>query len=353
MATDGVIPNSEYRFLGPTGLRVSSISLGGWITYGEGKQVEDQKTREIFDRAFKLGINFFDTAEGYGSGACEVSFGKVIRDLGWKRSDYVLSTKIFWGGPGVNDRGLSRKHIIEGVNASLERLQHDYVDIVFAHRPDPFTPMEEVVRAFTQVINEGKAFYWGTSMWSAYEIERANHIADKYGLIAPVVEQPVYNLIDREQFEKELAPIFRDYNYGSTVFSPLATGLLTGKYTQNEIPKGSRYDSENINKDHSLPQIFKSRFQGPEAESNFKKISEFSKLAKELGVKEAPLALAFLLKNKNVSTLIIGASRADQIDQNLEAYKVLEILTDEIVERIEKIFDNKVQPRPDFGRIGN
>jgi aryl-alcohol dehydrogenase-like predicted oxidoreductase len=212
--------------------------------------------------------------------------------------------------------------------------------------------MEEVVRAFTQVIQEGKALYWGTSMWSSYEIERAVHMADKYGLIAPVVEQPVYNLLEREQFEKELAPVFRDYNYGTTVFSPLATGLLTGKYTQTEIPKGSRYDSSNIGKDHSLPTIFKNKFEGAKAAENFKKISDFSALAKELGVREAALALAFLLKNKNVSTLITGASRPEQIDQNLEAYQVLDKLTDEVVERIEKIFDNKVEATPDFGRLG-
>ncbi|ANB12280.1 aldo-keto reductase superfamily protein [Sugiyamaella lignohabitans] len=346
-----VIPKSEYRFLGPTGLRVSSISLGGWITYGEGKQVEDEKTLAIFDKAFKLGINYFDTAEAYGAGACEVSFGKVIKKLGWKRTDYVISTKLFWGGEGVNDRGLSRKHIIEGLDAALARLQHDYVDIVFAHRPDPYTPIEEVVRAFTQVINDGKAHYWGTSMWNAYEIEAAQHAATKYGLIAPVVEQPIYNLIDREFFEKELAPIFKTYNYGTTVFSPLATGLLTGKYATG-IPKGSRYDADNLGKDGSLPGIFKQRFEEEEGKKNFIKINKFADIAKDLEVEPAQLALAFLLTNKNVSTLITGASRPEQLEANLKAYDVLPKLTPDVIAKIEEVFDNKPEPRPDFGRLG-
>jgi voltage-dependent potassium channel beta subunit len=345
------VPPQEYRFLGPTGLRVSSISLGGWITYGEGKQVEDDLTLAIFDKAFKLGINFFDTAEGYGGGACEISFGKVLKKLGWKRKDYVLSTKIFWGGEGVNDRGLSRKHIIEGVDACLERLQLSYVDIVFAHRPDPLTPIEEVVRAFTQVINEGKAFYWGTSMWSAYEIEAAQHAATKYGLIAPVVEQPEYSLLNRNNFEKELFPIFEAYNYGTTVFSPLATGLLTGKYATG-IPKGSRYDADNLGKDQSLPNIFKDKFQGEEGKKNFIKINQFKDLADELGVECAPLALAFLLTNKNVSTLITGASKPEQLEANLKAYEVLPMLTPEVIKKIEAIFDNKPKLREDFGRLG-
>lgn len=346
-----VIPRSEYRFLGPTGLRVSSISLGGWITYGEGKQVEDDLTLQIFRKAYELGINYFDTAEGYGSGACEVSFGKVLKKLGWARKDYVVSTKLYFGGDGVNDKGLSRKHLIEGANNSLERLQLDYVDIIFAHRPDAYTPMEEVVRGFNQIINDGKAFYWGTSMWSAYQIEHAQHIATKFGLIGPVVEQPVYNLLQRDQFEKELAPIFQEYNYGTTVFSPLATGLLTGKYT-NGIPKGSRYDTENLSKDQSLPTIFKHHFEGDAAKANFIKIQEFQKLADELDVPLAALALAALLKNKNVSTLIIGASKPEQIEQNLKAYEVLPKLTDEIVEKIEGIFKNKPEPANTFGRLG-
>lgn len=329
---------------------MSSISLGGWITFGEGKQVADDVTTEIFDRAFKMGINYFDTAEVYGAGASEITFGKVIKHLGWERSDYVLSTKLFWGGKGVNERGLSRKHIIEGMDKSLKRLQHDYVDIVFAHRPDIHTPMEEIVRGFTQLINEGKAMYWGTSMWTAYQIEAAQHAATKYNLIAPVVEQPLYNLLEREHFEKELYPIFQEYKYGTTVFSPLATGLLTGKYN-NGIPKGSRYDGANLKKDESLPGIFKRRFQGEDSEKNFGKLREFQAISDELGTTMSALALACLLKNDNVSTLIIGASKPEQIEQNLKAYEVLPKVTPEIMERVDEIFDTKYKGPDDYSRL--
>lgn len=316
-----------------------------------GQQLDDDVTEKIFDTAYKLGINFFDTAEGYAGGECENSFGKVIKKLGWKRKDFVLSTKLFWGGSGVNDRGLSRKHIIEGMDASLARLQTDYVDIVFAHRPDPKTPMEEVVRAFTQIINSGKAHYWGTSMWSAFEIEHAHHIATKHGLIAPVVEQPVYNLLERQQFEKELRPVFDTYGYGSTVYSPLATGLLTGKYTKDVIPAGSRYHKDNWKVDQVIPSIFKDKFQGENAEADFNRIQQLQEIANELKVEMAPLALAVLLKNKHVSTLITGASKPEQVIANVKAYEVLPLLSDEVLARIEKIFP-PIPPREDFGRLG-
>jgi voltage-dependent potassium channel beta subunit len=351
MSTDGKVPPEEYRFLGSSGLRVSSISLGGWVTYGEGQLVQDELTERIFETAYKLGINFFDTAEGYAAGKCETSFGKVIKKLGWKRNDYVLSTKLFWGGPNVNDRGLSRKHIIEGLDASLERLQHDYVDIVFAHRPDPRTPMEEVVRGFTHAINSGKALYWGTSMWSAFEIEHAHHIASKHGLIAPIADQPVYNLLDREQFEKELPPVFDTYNYGTTVFSPLATGLLTGKYTKDVVPAGSRYDKANWNKNGAIPSIFKSKFEGDKADETFDKIARLQAIANDLKVDVAPLALAYLLKNKNVSTLITGASKPEQLEANIKAYEVLPLLTPEVIKEIEEVFP-PIPRREDFGRLG-
>lgn len=351
MSTEGKVPPQEYRFLGSSGLRVSSISLGGWVTYGDGQQVQDQLTEKIFDTAFKLGVNFFDTAEGYANGACETSFGKVIKKLGWKRNDYVLSTKLFWGGPNVNDRGLSRKHILEGMDASLTRLQHDYVDIVFAHRPDPKTPMEEVVRAFTHLINTGKALYWGTSMWSAFEIEHAHHIATKHGLIAPVADQPVYNLLERDQFEKELAPVFDIYNYGTTVFSPLATGLLTGKYTKDVIPAGSRYDKANWSINTIIPRIFKDKFEGDNASATFDKIARLQAIANDLKVEVSPLALAYLLTNKNVSTLITGASKPEQIEANIKAYEILPLLTPEVIKKIEEVFP-PVPPPSDFGRMG-
>lgn len=347
------IPNAEYRFLGPTGLRVSSISLGGWITTGGNLQMAEDHAATIFDAAYKAGINYFDTAEGYGNGDSEKLFGNVIKKLGWKRTDYVISTKLFWGGTGINDRGLSRKHLIEGMNRSLENLQMDYVDVIFAHRCDKFTPMEEIVRGFTQLILDGKAHYWGTSMWTAYEIEKAQHCATKYGLIAPVVEQPLYNLIDREYYEKELTPILKDYGYGTTVFSPLATGLLTGKYTVTGAgPEGSRYSSESQDKDESIKGMYNSKFSGAEAAKNFEKIQKFAELAQSIGVKPAPLALAWLLKDKTVSTVIIGATKPEQVLQNLEAYEVLPKVTDEVYEKIEAIFDHRYVYKDNTGRLG-
>lgn len=346
------IENKEYRFLGRTGLRVSSISLGGWITYGSGMQVEDDKAKAIFDRAFKAGINFFDTAEGYGGGACETSMGNIINDLNWPRQDYVLSTKIYFGGKGINQKGLSRKHVMEAIDASLKRLRHDYVDIVFAHRPDAFAPMEEVVRAFTKIIEDGKAHYWGTSMWTAYEIEHAHHIATKYNLIPPVAEQPEYNLLTRDNVERELAPIFKEYGYGTTIFSPLATGLLTGKYSDpNNVPEGSRYDPENRKKDPIVEMVFKRKFQGENTQENFSKINQLHQFATELGVDLAALALAWVLKQPNIDTVIIGASRPEQIDKNIKAYEVLPKLTPDVLEKIDKIVNNRPNARDTFGRL--
>ena len=347
-----VIPNEEYRFLGPTGLRVSSISLGGWITFGGNLQMEEERATAIIDHAYKAGINYFDTAEGYGAGASELLMGKIFKQLGWKRTDYVVSTKLYNDGSGnVNRRGLSRKHLIEGLDASLERLQLDYVDIVFAHRPDRFTPYGGSCSRIYPFDQLGKAHYWGTSMWSNYEIQKAHHIADKYQLIAQVVEQPLYNLLERDYFEKDLGPVFEDYGYGTTVFSPLATGLLTGKYNTGKAPEGSRYSSESLAKAPDVKRMAGERLSGDKAEVNLKKVEQLAELAKELGVEVAPLALAWCLKNKNVSTLITGATKVEQIDSNLKAYEVLPLLTDEVMEKIEKIADNKPVVWPEYGRL--
>ncbi|RUS33167.1 NADP-dependent oxidoreductase domain-containing protein, partial [Jimgerdemannia flammicorona] len=246
----------EYRFLGDSGLKVSVVALGGWITYGfvlggprDAYILSDadfpnlprptDTCSECMKIAFDHGINFFDTAEGYAGGQSEIDMGLAIQKNGWKRSDLVISTKIFWGGKGPNDRGLSRKHIIEGLQASLKRLQLDYVDLVYAHRPDPDTPMEEIVRAFNFVIDRGMAFYWGTSEWSAQQITMAHTVAQRLGLMGPLMEQPQYNMFHRERFEKEYAPLFATFGMGTTVWSPLAGGILTGKYNDG-IPPDSR-----------------------------------------------------------------------------------------------------------------
>ncbi|KAL4249687.1 shaker potassium channel beta subunit family protein, partial [Abortiporus biennis] len=233
--------NMPFRRLGATGLRVPLFSLGGWLTIGG--SVKGDPVKDIMKVAFENGINMFDTAEGYADGQCETEMGRVIKELGFRRSDIIVSTKIFWGGEGPNYVGLSRKHIVEGLRKSLDRLQLDYVDIVFAHRPDDTVPMEEIVRAFNWVIEKGWAFYWGTSEWSAREIEEAYHVSSKLGLIPPVAEQCKHHMFHRERAEKEYEPLYRKYQIGTTVFSALAQGLLTGKYNDG-IPEDSRYAIE-------------------------------------------------------------------------------------------------------------
>ena len=245
----------EYRYLGKTGLKVSALSLGAWVTYGG--QVGEEVATECMTAAFDNGVNFFDNAEVYANGNAEIVIGKVIKKAEWKRSDLVISTKIFWGGDGPNDRGLSHKHIIEGINGSLERLQMDYVDLIFCHRPDIHTPIEETVWAMNQVINQGKAFYWGTSMWSAQQIMDAYGIARREHLIPPVMEQPQYHMFHRERVEKEYLHLYKEIGMGTTIWSPLASGMLTGKYNDG-IPEGTRVTLEGY-------EWLKKRFEGTDA----------------------------------------------------------------------------------------
>ena len=227
----------EYRFLGSSGLKVSALSLGAWVTYGG--QVGEEVAYQCMTAAYESGVNFFDNAEAYADGEAEIVMGNVIKRTGWKRSDLVVSTKIFWGGKGPNDSGLSRKHIIEGTNASLKRLQMDYVDLIFCHRPDKDTPIEETVWAMNHVINQGKSFYWGTSEWSAQQIMEAYSIARRENLVPPTMEQPQYNMFHRERVENEYRRLYREIGLGTTIWSPLASGLLTGKYNEG-IPEDSR-----------------------------------------------------------------------------------------------------------------
>lgn len=229
----------QYRNLGRSGLKVSEFSLGAWVTFGN--QIGVSAAQECMTAAYDAGVNFFDNAEGYAEGQAEIDMGKVLKATKWPRESLVISTKIFWGGKGPNDTGLSHKHIVEGVNQSLKRLQLDYVDLLFCHRPDPNTPIEETVRAMDLIIRQGKALYWGTSEWSAADIMRADGIARQYGLFPPTMEQPQYNMLVRHRVEKEYEPLYKELGYGTTIWSPLASGLLTGKYNQ-QIPKGSRFD---------------------------------------------------------------------------------------------------------------
>lgn len=328
----------EYRYLGKSGLQVSALSLGAWVTYGG--QVGEEVAYQCMDAAIKAGVNFFDNAEAYARGEAERVMGNVIKKAGWKRSDLVISTKIFWGGTGPNDRGLSRKHIIEGTKASLEQLQLDYVDLLFCHRPDIHTPIEETVRAMNYLIDQGKVFYWGTSEWSADKIMEAWAVARRENLIPPLMEQPEYNMFNRKRVEQEYARLYQEFGLGTTIWSPLDSGMLTGKYNQG-IPKDSRLDLEGFD-------WLREGYESQEGQEKIGKVGQLMPIAEELGCTVAQLALAWCLVNRDVSTVITGASRPEQVEENMASLEVVPKLTDEVLERIEKILDNKPKPESDF-----
>jgi len=313
----------QYRHLGKAGIKVSELSIGSWVTYG--KQVDVRAARDILQTAWEAGVNFFDNAEAYAGGQSEIIMGKALKELAFPREQYLISTKIFWGGKGPNDTGLNYKHIIEGVNNALKRLGLEYVDFVFAHRPDPETPMEEVVWGFNQIIQQGKAFYWGTSEWSAAQIMQAYQVAKEYHLRPPSMEQVQYNLLHRRRFEKEYAVLYKELGYGTTVWSPLAGGLLTGKYNDGKIPEHSRATLSGW-------EWVKDDVLDPEKLKVTRKLAE---IAADLGVSMAQMSLAWLLKNPNVSTVITGASRVEQVRENMKAADVVPLLTDEVMARIE------------------
>jgi voltage-dependent potassium channel beta subunit len=328
----------DYRFLGSSGLKISSLSFGSWVTFAE--QIGEDVAFECMKAAYDAGINFFDNAEAYAHGRAEVMMGNIIKKAGWKRSDLVISTKIFWGGSGPNNSGLSRKHIIEGTAASLRRLQMDYVDFIFCHRPDPDTPIEETVRAMTHIVNQGQALYWGTSEWSAQQITSAYHIARQEHLIPPTMEQPQYNMFHRERVEREYASLFAEFGLGTTIFSPLASGLLTGKYNDG-IPEGTRASLRGY-------EWLRERFVGEEAESKIAKVRKLTSIASKLGISMAQLAIAWCLKNPHVSTVITGASGQEQVEENMKALDAVPLLTEEVMERIEEVLANKPEPEPRF-----
>jgi voltage-dependent potassium channel beta subunit len=317
----------NYRRLGKAGIKVSELSLGAWVTYGE--QVGQDVAETCMIAAYDQGVNFFDNAEGYAQGKAETVMGNVIKKVGWRREDLVISTKIFWGGNGPNDTGLSHKHIIEGVNNSLRRLQMDYVDLLFCHRPDQNTPIEETVRAMDQVIKSGKAMYWGTSEWSAAEIMRADGIARQYNLTPPAMEQPQYNMFERARFEKEYAILYREIGYGTTIWSPLASGLLSGKYNDG-IPQDSRANLPGY-------EWLRKHVLTPD---RIEKVKLLAPIAGDLGCTLAQMSLAWCLKNPNVSTVITGASRAEQVKENMKALEIVPKLTSEIMVQIESVLDN-------------
>lgn len=331
----------EYRFLGRSGLKVSALSFGSWVTFGE--QVDTDLAYNQMKVAYDAGVNFFDNAEGYEFGKSETIMGKVIKKAAWKRSDLVLSTKIFWAGQGPNDQGLSFKHIKEGTEASLKRMQTDYVDLLYCHRPDLYTPVEETVWAMNQMINEGKALYWGTSEWSAEQIRKAYDFARQEHLRPPLMEQPQYNMFHRDRVEKEYGPLYKDIGLGTTIWSPLASGLLTGKYNDG-IPEGSRLGLKKY-------QWLKEQLlDSEEGRAKLEKVKKLAPIAKDLGISMPQLGLAWCLNNKNVSTVITGASKVEQIEHNMKTMDIIDKVDEEVIAKIEDVLDNKPEKEQDWRR---
>ncbi len=331
----------EYRFLGKSGLQLSALSFGAWVTFGE--QMDENTAYRCMAAAYDAGVNFFDNAEVYANGQAEIMMGNIIQKAGWKRSDLVLSTKIFWGGKGPNDRGLSRKHLMEGTHAALKRLQTEYVDLLFCHRPDLYTPIEETVWTMNLLIRQGKALYWGTSEWSAEQIRAAYDFARREHLIPPLMEQPEYNMFHREKVEKEFLNLYGDIGLGTTVWSPLASGILTGKYN-NGIPANSRMRLKGY-------EWLRARLESEEGRKRIEKTRKLSEVAKDLGISMAQMALAWCLKNPHVSTVITGASRPEQVSENMKALQAVPLLTDTVMEKIEQILQNKPKLPPDLRAV--
>ncbi len=310
----------HYRRLGRSGLKVSEISLGSWVTFGT--QVDEKKAVSLLQAAYEHGINYFDNADIYADGKAEIIMGQAIKEL--PRTELVLSSKVFWPtSTGPNGRGLSRKHVMESVHASLKRMNVDYLDLYFCHRYDPDTPIEEVVRTMNILIQQGKILYWGTSEWEASQVTRAYGIARQYNLIPPTMDQPQYNLLHRKRVEDQLMPLCRELGIGLTTFSPLAYGILTGKYNEG-IPEGSRASLENYGwvRDRITPE-------------RIERVKKLQSIAKDLGVTSGQLAIAWILRRKEVSTVITGASHPEQLDENLGAAEIVDKLDNDLLERID------------------
>jgi voltage-dependent potassium channel beta subunit len=321
--------NMTYRHLGRSGLKVGALSLGAWVTFG--KQIGDPIARSLMHTAYDAGVNFFDNAEAYADGQAEIVMGRILKKAGWRRSSYLVSSKVFFGAEGdrPNEDGLSRKHVVEACHAALRRLQVDYLDLYFCHRPDPAVPIAETVRAMHDLIVQGKVLYWGTSEWSAPQIAEAHAVCVRLGLHAPVMEQPQYNLFHRARVEKEYAPLYRKFGLGTTIWSPLASGLLTGKYRQG-IPKGSRLATPGL-------EWLRDIATGPDAARRLAAVSRLAKIAAELDTTLPRLGVAWCLKNPHVSTVILGASRVAQLQENLGALEVVDRLTPAVMTRLDRI----------------
>lgn len=322
----------EYRRMGRTGLQLSVLSYGSWVTFH--KQIDDSIADELMGIAYDNGINFFDNAEAYALGESEKMMGRILKKKNWDRTSYTISSKAYFGWRGKenkpNQTGLSRKHLMEACHEALQRLQLDYLDLYFCHRPDIHVPIEEVVWTMHNLIQQGKILYWGTSQWSGAEIMEAHRVAHQYGLIGPTVEQPQYNMFERFKMEQDYLPVFKNVGLGTTIWSPLAAGFLTGKYN-NGIPPDSRLAIEGFD-------WLKERWV---QEAKIEKTKKLAILAKEMNVSLAELAIAWTIKNPNVTTAILGATKKHQLEENLKALQVLPLLTNEIMEKIETILQNK------------
>ena len=322
----------EYRRMGKTGLQLSVLSFGSWVTFH--KQINDNSADELMGIAYENGINFFDNAEVYASGESEKMMGRVLKAKNWDRTSYVLSSKAFFGWRGAdnkpNQTGLSRKHLTEACNEALLRLQSDYLDLFFCHRPDKNTPIEEVVLTMNTLIQQGKILYWGTSEWSGVEIMEAHRVAQSYRLIGPSMEQPQYNLFERDKIEKDYLEVYKNVGLGTTIWSPLASGLLTGKYN-NGIPEGSRLAEEGYEwlKEKSF------------VTEKLEKVKQLQTIAAELGVTLAALSIAWCINNPNVTTAILGATKKEQLTDNLKALDALALITPEVLTKMELIMQNK------------
>lgn len=321
----------HYRRLGKSGLQLSEVSLGSWVTFG--KQVREQDALEMMSLAYDSGINFFDNAEGYEQGESEALMGAALEKLGWDRSTYVVSSKVFWGGDKPTQRGLSRKHVTDAAHAALKRLRVDYLDLFFCHRPDIDTPIEETVWAMHNLVTQGKILYWGTSEWSAQQITEAYAVARSQNLSVPVMEQPEYNLLRRDKVEGDFLPLYELLGLGTTIWSPLASGILTGKYNDG-IPADSRLNLPGY-------EFLRDRLQGEAGAATIAKVRRLGMLADEAGLPLTHLALLWCLNNPHVSTVILGASRTSQLEDNLAALDQKHKLTDDVLARIEQIVDNK------------
>ena len=328
----------NYKKLGKSGLRVSELSYGSWVTFS--LQLDVSKAKKAMKYAYNSGINFFDNAEAYESGESEIIMGKAIKELGWQRETYIISSKVFWGGNAPTQKGLNVKHVREACEAALKRLNIDYLDLYFCHRPDYETPVEETVRAMDNLVKQGKILYWGTSEWPADRIQEAYKVAYQFGLTPPTMEQPQYNMFTRDKIEKEYSQLFSEEGLGTTIWSPLCSGLLTGKYNKG-IPKNSRLSLPNY-------KFLKEQLESVEGRERVNKVLLLTKIANDLGISMAQLSLAWCLKNKNVSTVILGATSVKQLKENLYSSKIQKELNKTVMDKIEKILNNKPKPEPNF-----